>query len=256
MLVKRLENFIDRAKIISSFTHNTLSSVVFMLNAKSNKFTTIQARYKGLPFTFRGLDYSAVREVLHDDEYTIIESILKDKEQPCVLDVGANIGLFGIKVLSVKPNARILSVEASPKTYTTLKANVEQNTGRNWRAINAAAWKNDEDIFFSEDNDSMSHHVSNDGKIKVRGVDLHTLINDPFFKNQHIDMMKVDIEGAEEAFICSADSLLKNVESLIIELHPNYCDVDRVRSMLENRYQNISLIPGRQSTKPLLLCQN
>jgi hypothetical protein len=45
--------------------------------------------------------------------------------------------------------------------------------------------------------------------------------------------MKIDIEGAEEAFFQTADTVLDKVERLVIELHPKSCDVEFVKRILE-----------------------
>lgn len=68
--------------------------------------------------------------------------------------------------------------------------------------------------------------------------------------------MKIDIEGAEEAFFQTADTVLDKVERLVIELHPKSCDVEFVKRILEKHYTQIEDITGRINAKPVLYCKN
>jgi FkbM family methyltransferase len=252
-MLNRVKNFINRTDILSKYTGNTFESLNYILSSRYNRYFETKGIYKGLPFKFRGLDYSAVKEVLHDDEYKFVSNLLEKKSEPFVIDIGAHIGLFALKCFSVNKNASILSVEASPGTFEILRNNVSMNTGLKWRCINRAAWKNEDDINFSAQLDSMSHKISSEGEIKVKGLTLPSLMT--MIENKEVDLMKIDIEGAEEAFLSGNDSYLGNIKNLIIELHPNLCNTAQVEILLKKYYPNMTPIQGRISTKPLLLCQ-
>jgi len=68
-----------------------------------------------------------------------------------------------------------------------------------------------------------------------------------------VDLMKVDIEGAEEAAICGHERALARVANLVVELHPDLCRHDRVVASLRGSYEFLYRVPGRRSSKPLLL---
>lgn len=206
-----------------------------------------QGKYYGYNFTFRGCDLSALKEVFIDQEYEFLKDILTTDKPPVILDVGAHIGTFSLWALKTNPKAQIISVEASPNTFKIVN-DTAQKTQKNWKVINRAAWKNTDSIAFSDDGESMSHKVLPEGKKMVQGIPLSELAKDD------IDLMKIDIEGAEEAFLSQNHEALENVACLVIELHPNYCDTDKVREVINKYYPNVEEVQGRISNKPLLLC--
>ena len=70
------------------------------------------------------------------------------------------------------------------------------------------------------------------------------------------DLVKIDIEGSEEALLCVRPNLLKRVKALVIEQHPGLCDIKRVDATLKTHFDCIEEIGGRRSSKPLLFCQH
>ena len=81
-------------------------------------------------------------------------------------------------------------------------------------------------LTFSDVGDSMSHRVSDEGAVEVQGMSLYELLSASKFDT--VDLMKLDIEGTEEAFLCENPELLKRVNILVVELHPNVCDTQKV----------------------------
>lgn len=249
-LFSRLQSFTDRVAWLSRFTATPVGALVFLLRARGDKSVKMQGHYDAAPLSFRGCDISALKEVLVDKEYEFLGDLLRALPQPVTLDVGAHIGTFGAWCLKTNPAAQILSVEADPSTFTVLQDNVR---GDGWRCVNKAAWKNNDDIVFSDKGDAMSHRVSADGQLNVRGITLGELLD--FFPDQDVDLLKVDIEGAEESFLCADPAALARVQHLVIELHPHLCDVERVRAVIGTSFFHVEEIQGRISSKPLLFCK-
>ena len=108
---------------------------------------------------------------------------------------------------------------------------------------------------FDESGPSMSHRIKPLGNVQVNTISLGSLIDSVSTDySSQINLMKVDIEGSEEEFIAGQKMLLLKVDKLIIELHPSLCNASNVRSNLAARYNSVVEIPGRTSSKPLLLC--
>lgn len=197
----------------------------------------------------------ALKEVLVDREYALVLPRLAGIRAPRVLDVGAHIGLFSLWLLQEYPQARVVSVEADPHTYDILVRNVAATraAGARWDALNAAAWDEDgRELRFSSAGPSMSHRISGSGEIVVKGVTLPTLMHR--LGTDTIDLMKIDIEGSEEAFLCAHPDVLRRVRNVVVELHPNLCDTQRVLRVLRDAYGTVTEVPQRTSSKPLLLC--
>jgi FkbM family methyltransferase len=128
-------------------------------------------------------------------------------------------------------------------------------SGACWEALNAAAWGEDGGrLRFSAAGPSMSHRVSTEGDIVVEGITLKHLLNNLAGDDGIVDLMKVDIEGSEEAFLGADPNLLRRVRSIVIELHPSLCDTARVEKMLRGFYGTVQNVKDRSSSKPLLLC--
>ena len=53
-----------------------------------------------------------------------------------------------------------------------------------------------------------------------------------------IDLLKIDIEGAEYEVIKDCESNLKNVEKLFIEYHGNYDEMHKLNSILNTLLAN------------------
>lgn len=211
--------------------------------------------YKNHNFFARNIDYSAIREIFFEEEYAFLLPFLKNNNASVVIDVGAHIGLFSLWVLENSPKSKIVSVEASPDTYNILKKTNSTSVkrhGYDWKTIHRAAWKNDDILAFAGTGDAMSHRVNNNGNAQVRGIPLQELLD--MTAESKIDLMKVDIEGAEEAFLCENPHLLQYVDTLVIELHAKYCNAERVRDLLDNQYSKILSLSNRASSKALLYC--
>jgi FkbM family methyltransferase len=226
-----------------------------MIKQKYRPNSLLRASFNHQPIKFRGTDSNALLEVFHEKEYQFLEPSLTNREAPVVLDVGAHIGTFAVWALNHAPDARILSIEPDPQTFAVLSENRSLNKGC-WEIVNrAAADTDDASLRFSNDGPSMSHRISSNGTLVVQTISLRSILNRAA-EHGPVDLLKVDIEGAEERFICADPSLLRHVRSLVIELHPGLCDTDRVRDVLSSNFRYIREITGRVSSKPLLYCEN
>ena len=213
--------------------------------------------YDGTPVRFRGSDEQALCEVLVDREYAFLTNLLSATPVPTILDIGAHIGTFAIWVFSVNPKARVLSVEADPRTYWVTELNVAAFTegGTDWQVIHGAAAGEDGGVLHLSDvGPSMSHHIDPHGTVEVHGKSLTRLLDRIAPDGASVDLVKIDIEGSEEAFLCAAPDALKRVKSLVIELHPQLCNTNRVQLLLEEHFGRIKDMGGRKSAKPLLYC--
>lgn len=262
--IKRVHSFIKRFLWLRGFMTGSLNTLIHLIDIKMDTSKVGTCYYKGYAFEFLAKDMSAIREVLVDQEYNFLTPILEANKTPVILDVGANIGTFSLWAFGENPFCKILSLEASPQTYATITRtiNLEENTNLSWDCENKAAWNNNDLLSFSVDGDSMGHKVLKTGTQKVPGITITQLI-DKHLKQTHSDrihLLKIDIEGAEGAFLENTDATkmaLAKVDNLVVELHPNYCDIKPVETVLADCFKNIkNLEEGRISSKPLLHCSN
>jgi hypothetical protein len=111
-------------------------------------------------------------------------------------------------------------------------------------------WRSAETLELNVAESSTSTKVGRNGTESVPGRDLRTVLAD---MDGCVDLMKVDIEGAEESFLCAHPDALRQVEHLLVEIHPKECDAAAVIATLQKRWSRLYRVQGRISSKPLLL---
>ena len=253
-LKNRLKAFKHRTHWLSNFTDGAPKAICYQISSKFKPDLVGQGSYKNTPLAFRKGDLQALEEVLILEEYDFITEVLQESKTPVIFDIGAHIGTFALWCFSKNKGAQILSLEADPETFAVLSQNRKTADKPAWTILNRAGWSSDETLSFRNSGATMSHKVAEDGEIKVQGITLADLMKQVNTKN--IDVLKIDIEGAEEAFLTAQPELLKNVKNLIIEIHPQICSEDNIRTLLAKYFTSITDVSGRQSSKPLLWCRN
>src|SRR5206468_11294627 len=99
---------------------------------------TGQFRFERTVFEARPADWCAVEEVLLTREYGFVNPLVDHLPATVVIDAGANIGSFALFMFSRAPDAVLLSVEPSDRTFRILKRNQEANRIYNWQTLKAA----------------------------------------------------------------------------------------------------------------------
>ena len=135
---------------------------------------------------------------------------------PLIIDCGANIGLSVVYFKKIFPNSKIIAFEPDPKIFEVLKYNVTAFGYKDVELFNKALWSEEKELdFFMEGADSG--RISNDDKTgavtKIKSTRLST------FLNQKVDLLKIDIEGAEYEVLKECSSFLININKLFVEYH-------------------------------------
>lgn len=251
-LLYRIQGFIKRSKWLGEIVGSPFSAGRFWIKARNNPLARQNGLYSGYKFEFRGMDLPIIREIIHEKEYDFLNKDIESIAQPVILDIGAHIGLFALTMFKFNAKASVVSIEAGPETFELLYKNKNFNPDLEWTIKNAAAWEDDSYISFDQSVNSMNQKIKDGGKTRVQGISLDALLQETGL--QEIDLMKVDIEGAEEAFLQGQKENLKKVKRLVIELHKDYCDTTKVQELLKGIYKNISQLNDRNSSKPVLYC--
>lgn len=136
---------------------------------------------------------------------------------PLILDCGANIGLGVIYWKRLYPSSRVIAFEPDPQVFQALSWNCERWGITNTQLFNQAVWTHNGPVaFHSEGADS--------GRVEVAFADdreptqvVATRLCD--FLNQPIDLLKLDIEGAEAHVLNDCQDHLSCVSNLFVEYH-------------------------------------
>lgn len=142
-----------------------------------------------------------------------------------IVDAGANIGLASIYFANRYPESKIIAIEPEASNYEMLKMNVVPYS--NVIPLHAALWDKNEEIslvdpglgtsgFMTKGKDSQEEYL---GKMchKVRGMTVDKVMADNGL--ERIDILKIDIEGAEREVFRDPSAWMRKVDALIVELH-------------------------------------
>lgn len=147
-----------------------------------------------------------------------------------IVDLGANIGLTSVYLARRYQVRRLVSVEPVPSNADLARQNLALN-GIEGDVIEAAVGSGDGVAYFQDFADSNVGRLADRGR-KVPTLSMQTIL--ARVGADEIDILKVDIEGAEAELFFRNRSWLRQVRSLIVEFHPCYVDPTRLITLLEN----------------------
>lgn len=204
----------------------------YVLNGETDeRDLTVNLRGWG-PLHLRGLgggDYRMFRD-------TFCEGFAPPVPDRCetVIDLGGNIGLATIFLARRLPNIRVHVVEPFADNVRMIEKNL-QGLIRQGRCTvqQGAMWQADEMIEVLPPPLPGSYGAvrvrSGNGDNRVEGMTMETLIDRSGF--ERVDMVKMDVEGAEAGMFRAGSDWLHRTRALAVEFHGNAraeCDFDRV----------------------------
>jgi len=146
-------------------------------------------------------------------------------KSPNIIDLGANIGLASLFFFNRYPTARIVSVEPSVENFEILKLNLGRF--QNSIALNKAVWSKQAALYLKDNLtggfdgfvfDELSEFDSESGLPKVDVVTIDEIMIQ--YQFDVIDVLKIDIEGAEQKIFESGYEVwLPKTKLIFIELH-------------------------------------
>ena len=149
---------------------------------------------------------------------------------PIILDCGANVGTSVLYFKKLFPNAIVHAYEPDPNIFKILEHNVKINKLKGVELYEAAVWKEAGSLNFgSEGSDSGSFRTDASKIISVKTIRLKDVIG----SFDHIDFLKIDIEGAEVEVLKDCQEMLANVKHLFVEFHSFYTEEQDLQVILD-----------------------
>jgi len=140
------------------------------------------------------------------------------KENDIILDVGANIGYYSLIFAQlIGKSGKVYSFEPDPTNFEILKKNILVNKHENVILENKAVSNKEGNLklYLSTENNGM--HRIYPSKWCKESIDINSIKIDNYFnKNQKIDFIKLDIEGAEYDALLGMESIIQNNENIVI----------------------------------------
>jgi FkbM family methyltransferase len=220
----------DRIFIEQGFDFNTFLYKVFKIlrigNSMLLKISVPKYDYK---FYCRINREDLVFMTNHEDD--IIEHFTP-KQGDIVVDIGAHMGRYTIiSSKRVGTNGKVVAIEAHPGNFEMLNRNIKLNQLTNVIPLNYAVYSKEtkiklylpeEDSGFTIYNTIMSNRAGTEDKfVEVNANTLDCLLQINQIREEEVNWIKIDVEGAEFEVLKGATNVLSKSKdiSLLIEVH-------------------------------------
>ncbi len=216
-------------------------SEFFRLKKTIKNWHKILFDYLGLqkhPYLLKMRDGTRLKMIENDRGYIVVdenwnnyEFLDKDiKEKDLIIDVGGYIGDFSVYISRFTKN-KIYCLEPSKLNYNFVLENIKINNIKNIVPINMAVTKDGRNVSIRSATDSnfissiyprVNHEPFEISKIENKG-DIRSVTLEDFIRNnkiQKIDLLKIDVEGAEyEILFNLLDNVFEKIDKILAEIH-------------------------------------
>lgn len=214
-------------------------------------------RYKDHEFNygkyrFKVSDFISVANQIKEyfDEEQL--KFISNKEKPLIIDCGSNVGVSVIYFKSLYPQATIWAYEPDRKIFGNLTDNLMLNNVANVNVHNKAVWLHEDGVEFAAEGADGGSVYAEGPKTRVETVRLKNILNNA----DEVDLLKIDIEGAELAVLADCNEALRKVKFLFVEYHSLVNEkqqLDKLLSVLtENGFRYYINSIGSQAAKPFV----
>jgi FkbM family methyltransferase len=136
-----------------------------------------------------------------------------------IIDAGANIGLSALYFRMKFHDAKIICFEPETNNFEILRKNILQHN--NIELVQKGLWSESTDIYLNSGTSAYDFYITDaptEATIgKIPCISIPDLIKQ--YGIVRIDILKLDIEGAEKQILASNTEWLDKVECLMIETH-------------------------------------
>jgi len=218
----RMRNFgLAMIRLISLIRYFGLSSGVRIFwqlwkgNGKS-EFTINDRHFKNkLFFRSHQSDPYIFDQVFVEQQYRFPDKF--KGEVKWIIDAGANIGMASVYFSNRFPGAKIFSIEPDAGNFNLLQKNTSGYP--NITCIQAALWDKEEMLDIGNKTQLsagyiVEHTKKNNG---IPGITIQGILNK--YEMNEVNIVKIDIEGAEERVFSSSTEWINQSECIIVELH-------------------------------------
>ena len=193
-------------------------------------------------------DISAIdclREIFRNNVYEKYWSV---KDGEVIFDIGANVGIFTVKVGKKLNKGLIVAIEPSPQNIELLKKNLKLHNLSSVVVVPKAVGNFRGKSKFLVTPVSGQHRfygktVEKSEKIN-KIIEVDTILLDDIVKELKlivIDFLKIDVEGAELDVLKGAEESLKFTKNIAMELHYEG-EREEVRRFLEERGFTVKIV--------------
>lgn len=191
-----------------------------------------RARASDLPLLIRhrSADVVTLGEIFHRPDYEppaeVAAMLARRGRALRILDLGANVGLFGVFAAGRWPEASVVAVEPDPGNLAVLRRCVQRTArGAAWQVVPAAAAAEDGAVAFESGGESLSR-IAPGATACVPTIDVLPRL-------AGADLLKMDIEGGEWAILDDPRFAAAAPAVTVLEYHPHLCPHPDPRAAVE-----------------------
>ena len=203
-----------------------------LLHGGKNRYEKCRMKFDGLNFIFADyMSFLYQYKEIFVDEYYRFQS---ESDSPIIYDCGSNIGTSCAYFKMIYPNSIIKAFEPENRIAEILRSNITNNSLANIEVIEKAIWIDNNGVELGvEGADASSVYLGENVK-KVNSAKLKEFLD----SESEVDMLKMDIEGAENEVILDCGESLKVVDNIFIEYHAYANSEQRLADLLNVLEQN------------------
>ncbi|MBP6858734.1 MAG: FkbM family methyltransferase [Candidatus Pacebacteria bacterium] len=191
---------------------NISTKVKLKLLKRKRRFTpgTLKTSFGAIHYIDSLSTYHQYKTIVDGGIYDISDLSPKPKY---IIDCGANIGISTLYFANKYPEAKIRAFEPQPDAFASLQTNLAGKT--NVELIKKAVWDKEGTLELDSSASDASSLTTTAGNNTIT-VETTSLI--PYL-SMPVDLLKIDIEGAEYTVLKNIESILSMVKNIFIEYH-------------------------------------
>lgn len=196
-----------------------------LFDSKNNKKGMIMLFEKEFCYHYGLAFYDTYKEIFEKNIY----EFNTNSSNPIIIDCGSNMGVSVLYFSKKFPNAKILAFEPDETVLPFLEKNIQSQSLQNVELVKKAVWIEEKELSFYTDNGlggRIGIEYNNQTPTKIKAVRLKEFLNQP------IDMLKIDIEGAEYEVIKDCEDNLFNVKHIFLEYHSFFNEEQHLEDIL------------------------
>lgn len=230
-----MSNLYNRLANVSWLLKRKLSSFFFIYITRDREHQKEERmiKWEDKSVLLRYMDFPIVKELCDGEGYRKYLNNL-DKNS-LVFDIGANIGIFTLQV--AEKVKKVISVEPNLDSLNILRRNIALNNIKNVCVLNGAIARNNSIMTLYGEGGGAGFFSKGQGN-SVKTYNLDYITN----KINKIDLIKIDIEGAEQELIESSPQTLKKTNQIIMEVHKWISSEEKIVKILKNNNFDVQVI--------------
>lgn len=239
------------ARALSKFANPKYYTLLRLIALSALKKSNAQGQLTISGYKVKYNDMKALvgmyNEIIYHEHYNFPSKV----KEPVIIDCGANIGLSVLYFQKLHPTAKIIAIEADPVIAEILAQNLKLNSCKA-EIVQKAAWTtNDSEISFGQAGADSGSIFSTENVITVPTIRFKDLLE----SYSEIELIKIDIEGAEIPVVEDSYTALGKAKFVFIEFHsfPGQAQkLETILSLMSSQGFRYKILPARRELQPFM----